>query len=125
MYIGVVPQRIQTKNGRSSFSSSSLSAVLQGESKETLESNALTSWSIVLRLYEKWTLLLGKLGAIIRLRHNHAAVLQVSYCSASTGPAEANLHWSVLSVQVLEHKARGVWGHCFPRKIFFEFDAAS
>ena len=56
---------------------------------------------------------------MIRLRHNCAAILQVSKCSASTGPAEANLHWSGLSVQVPECEARGgVWGHAPLEKNF-------
>ena len=44
---------------------------------------------------------------MIRLHHNCAAVLQVSKCSANTGPTEANLHWSGLSAHVPECKARG------------------
>ena len=37
---------------------------------------------------------------------------------------EANLHWSVLSVQVPECKARGAGG-MLPQENIFEFDAAS
>ena len=39
---------------------------------------------------------------MIRLHHNCAAILQVSKRNVSTGPAEANLHWSGLSAHVLE-----------------------
>ena len=58
---------------------------------------------------------------MIRLHHNCAAVLQVSKCSANTGPTEANLHWSGLSAHVPECKARGGGGGlgaCSPRKFF-------
>ena len=49
---------------------------------------------------------------MIRLHHNCTVILQVSKCSASTGMAEANLHWSGLSAHVPECEARkGVWGH--------------
>ena len=48
---------------------------------------------------------------MIRLHHNCAAILQASKRSASTGPAEANLHWSGLLAHVPECEARGrVWG---------------
>ena len=43
---------------------------------------------------------------MIRLRHNCTTILQVSKHSASTGPAEANLHWSGLSAHIPECKAR-------------------
>ena len=61
---------------------------------------------------------------IIRLCHNCDAVPQFAYRSASTGPGEANLHWSVLSVQVPECKARGAGG-MLPQENIFEFDAFS
>ena len=47
---------------------------------------------------------------MIRLRYNCAAILQVSKRSASTGPVEANLHWSGLSAHVPECEARGRGG---------------
>ena len=55
---------------------------------------------------------------MIRLHHNCAEILQVSKCSASTGMAEANLHWSGLSAHVPECEARGGLGPCSPRKFF-------
>ena len=60
---------------------------------------------------------------MIRLHHNCTAILQVSKRSASTGMAEANLHWSGLSAHVPECEAGGgVWGHA-PLGNFFDFDA--
>ena len=56
---------------------------------------------------------------MIRLRHNCTAILQVSKCSTSTGPTEANLHWSGLLAHVPECEARGGGlGACSPRKFF-------
>ena len=43
---------------------------------------------------------------MIRLHHNCTTILQVSKRSASTGPAEANLHWSGLSAHIPECEAR-------------------
>ena len=44
--------------------------------------------------------------------------LYIDFLYPITGPAEAKLYWSGLSVQVPECEARGVWGHAPPGNFF-------